>query len=467
MTEAVSPGGPIAAPAPVDGLQAPAFSTAPPFSRAYTRYAMWLLLGIYVINFLDRQVINILAEPIKQDLGLADWQLGLMSGLAFAVFYTVLGIPIARLAERRNRAIIIGSATALWSGFTALCATAGNFWQLIAYRIGVGVGEAGCTPPAHSLIVDYTPKEKRASALAFYAMGTPIGSLLGLMMGGVIADAYGWRTAFLVAGAPGVVFALLAVFTLKEPRRMMRQHADKLAAASATFSQTVAYLMKRRTFWLIAFAAAIKAFIGYGHAPFTASFFLRNHGPEVQDLASSIGMTLGYDLKSVGFLGLVLGFMSGTAGAIGSLTGGWIADRYGRRDLRAYMVAPAIASLITIPILIVALTVDSAATALLILPINYFLATLWYGPVYGTAQSVVPPHMRATAAAILLFIINLIGLGLGPLAVGLLSDGFNRGLGLGAADGVRWALIVSTLFGMVAFACFWTARRTIREDTVS
>ncbi|HZZ34898.1 MAG TPA: MFS transporter [Caulobacteraceae bacterium] len=460
MTEAVDPGS-VAPAAAAPKVQ------AAPFSRAYARYAMWLLLGIYIVNFLDRQVINILAEPIKEDLGLADWQLGLMSGLAFAVFYTFLGIPIARLAERKNRALIIGSATAVWSGFTALCATAGNFWQLIVYRIGVGVGEAGCTPPAHSLIVDYTPREKRASALAFYSMGTPIGSLLGLIMGGLVADAHGWRAAFLVAGAPGLIFALLAFFTLKEPRRLIAEHAQKAAAASATFGQTMAYLAKRRTFWFIAFAAAIKAFIGYGHAPFTASFFLRNHGPEVASLASKVGLTLGFDLKSVGFLGLAIGIMSGAAGTIGSWTGGWIADKYGARDLRAYMVAPAIASLITIPIYITAVSVDSAAFALLILPINYFLGTLWYGPVYGTGQSVVPPHMRATAAAILLFIINLIGLGLGPLAVGLLSDWFNKGMGLGPAEGVRWALIVASMFGLVAFACFWLARRTIREDTVS
>ena len=190
-----------------------------PFSAAYTRYAMFLLLGIYIVNFLDRSVVNILAEPIKQELHLADWQLGMMSGLAFALFYTVLGIPIARLAERSNRPIIIGTATAVWSGFTMLSGTASSFIQLIAYRIGVGVGEAGCTPPAHSLIADYVPKERRASALAFYSMGTPLGGLLGLVMGGLVADAYGWRAAFLVAGLPGIVFALLTWFTLKEPRK--------------------------------------------------------------------------------------------------------------------------------------------------------------------------------------------------------------------------------------------------------
>jgi len=455
MPEAVSPSGPVTTPHADGGLQ------AAPFSKAYARYAMWLLLGIYVINFLDRQVINILAEPIKEDLGLADWQLGLMSGLAFAVFYTFLGIPIARLAERKNRAFIIGGATAVWSGFTALCATAGSFSQLIIYRIGVGVGEAGCTPPAHSLIVDYTPKEKRASALAFYSMGTPIGSLLGLVMGGLIADAYGWRAAFLVAGVPGLLFAGLAFFTLKEPRKLMAQHAAQVAAASATFSQTMAYLLKRKTFWFIAFAAAIKAFIGYGHAPFTASFFLRNHPEAIAKLASDFG------LGPVGFLGLALGLISGIAGAIGSWAGGAIADKYGRKDLRAYMVAPAIASLITIPVYITVVSLDHAPTALLLLAVNAFLGTLWYGPVYGTGQSVVPPHMRATAAAILLFIINLIGLGLGPLAVGLLSDYFNKGMGMGPAEGVRWALITSTLFGLIAFVCFWMARRTIREDTVS
>ena len=310
MTEAVNAGVTTDAP-------------AVPFSKGYTSYAMWLLLGIYAINFLDRQVINILAEPIKLELGLADWQLGLMSGLAFALFYTVLGIPIARFAERSNRPIIIGSAVAVWSGFTALCAIATNFWQLIFFRIGVGVGEAGCTPPAHSLISDYVPKEKRASALAFYSMGTPIGGLMGLVMGGLVADAYGWRAAFLVAGVPGVLFALLAIFTLKEPRRLMAEHARKVAASTtATFGETMRYLSKRKTFWYIAFAAAVKAFIGYGHAPFTASFFLRNHPEEIQRLASHFGLILGYDMKSIGFLGLALGLVSGISGAIGSIAGG-------------------------------------------------------------------------------------------------------------------------------------------------
>lgn len=453
------------------GLEPAAIPAAPtaasPFTRAYTRYAMGLLLAIYIVNFLDRQVVNILAEPIKNDLGLADWELGLMSGLAFAVFYTFLGIPIARLAERRHRPIIIGASVVAWSGFTALCGAAQNFTQLVACQIGVGVGEAGCTPPAHSLIVDYVPKEKRASALAFYSMGTPLGGLVGMIMGGLVADAYGWRAAFLVAGAPGILFALLVLTTLEEPRRLMGCHAAQVKAATTSFGETLKGLTHKPTFWFIAFAAAIKAFIGYGHAPFTASFFMRNHFDEIAGLARQAGSLFSFDMGPVGFLGLALGLIVGVGGATGSWLGGWLADKFGVKDLRAYMVAPAIASLVTIPIYITAVTVDSAVLGILMLAANALLGTIWYGPVYGTAQSIVPPHMRATTAAILLFIINLIGLGLGPLAVGLLSDWFNHDLGLGSAQGVRWALIVSTLFGLVAFAFFWIARKTIREDNVS
>lgn len=455
MTETAAPSvDPIAPPV------TPAVS-ASPYSPAYTRYAMFLLLGIYIVNFLDRAVVNILAEPIKNDLGLADWQLGLMSGLAFAIFYTVLGIPIARLAERKNRPIIIGTAVAVWSGFTALSGMANSFLQLVIFRIGVGVGEAGCTPPAHSLIADYVPKEKRASALAFYSMGTPLGGLLGLVMGGLVADAYGWRAAFLVAGAPGIIFALLCWFTLKEPRKLIAQHSVAIQSTQVTFGETLKYLATKKTFWLIALGAAIKAFIGYGHAPFTASFFLRIHGEEVKALAE------GFGLQSIGFLGLALGLMGGTAGAISAYLGGQIADKYAKTDLRGYVVVPAFASLLAVPIYILAVSVPSASVALWILVINGLLGSLWYGPVYAIGQSIVPPHMRATTSAILLFTINLIGLGLGPLAVGILSDVMANGFGMGSAQGVRWALMISTCFGFVAFALFWIARKTIRDEMVS
>lgn len=432
-----------------------------PVSSGYRRYALWVLLIIYTLNFLDRQVVNILAEPIKRDLGLADWQLGMMTGLAFAIFYTVLGIPIARMAETKNRPFIIGASVAAWSAFTVLCGFTQNFWQLILARIGVGVGEAGCTPPAHSLITDYVPREKRAGAIAFYSIGTPLGTLAGMAMGGLVADAYGWRVAFMVAGAPGVLFALIAAFTLVEPRRQLAADIAARAASKISFGAALAVLATKKTFWLVALAASIKAFVGYGHAPFTASFFFRVHGPEVAELAARFG------LKSAGFLGLALGLIGGTAGVIGAWFGGILADRLGAKDLRAYVIVPAIASLVTIPFYILAVSVGSPMAAIGILTIPVLLGTLWYGPVYATAQSIVDPHMRATASAVLLLIINLIGLGLGPVAVGALSDLLAGPGGLGEAQGVRWALILSTLLGLVAFGLFWTARKTIREEMVA
>ena len=432
-----------------------------PVSSGYRRYALWVLLIIYTLNFLDRQVVNILAEPIKRDLGLADWQLGMMTGLAFAIFYTVLGIPIARMAETKNRPYIIGASVAVWSAFTVLCGFTQNFWQLILMRIGVGVGEAGCTPPAHSLITDYVPKEKRASAIAFYSIGTPLGTLVGMAMGGLVADAYGWRVAFMMAGAPGILFALVAAFTLIEPRRQLAADIAARASAQISFKAALAVLATKKTFWLVALAASIKAFIGYGYAPFIASFFFRNHGAEIAQLAA------GFGLKSAGFLGLALGLIGGTAGVIGAWLGGFLADRLGAKDLRAYVMVPAIASVLTIPIFITAVSLNAPMPAIGLLAINALLGTLWYGPVYATAQSIVEPHMRATASAVLLLVINLIGLGLGPVAVGLLSDVLAGPGGLGEAQGVRWALILSAGLGLVAFGLFWQASKTIREDMVA
>lgn len=443
-----------------------------PLSKGYRRYALWMLLIIYTLNFLDRQIVNIIAEPIKQDLGLADWQLGMMTGLMFAVFYTVLGIPLARLAEKANRPMIIGVSVGLWSFFTALCGFAQNFWQLALARVGVGIGEAGCSPPAHSLITDYVPKEKRASAIAFYSIGTPLGTLIGLAMGGLIADAYGWRVAFLVAGAPGVLIALLTIFTLPEPRKQLTADMRARAGAGPSLGAAAKVLMTKRTFWFIAFAAAIKAFIGYGHAPFTASFFLRVHSQELAEMAASASAMLGVTIGPLGFLGLALSVVGGTAGVIGAWLGGVIADKLGARDLRAYVTVPAIAALITVPIYTVALLSPSAVIAIPLLAVNALLGTLWYGPVYATAQSIVEPRMRATCAALLLFIINLVGLGLGPLAVGIASDLIGGNLidgsaAVKAAEGVRWALIASVYVNIVAFALFWAARKTIREETVS
>ena len=457
MTDAVAPAvaPPIAAP-----TIAPAAEWTPA-PLAYRRYALGLLLVVYMLNFLDRQVVNILAEPIKKDLHLHDWQIGAMSGIAFALLYTFLAIPIARLAERVSRALIIAGSLTLWSGFTALCGVSQNFVQLCLARLGVGFGEAGCTPSAHSIIADDTPAKDRAFALAFYAMGTPLGSLIGLAMGGIVADAYGWRVAFFVAGAPGLLVAAIVALTLREPRRRLAARATQARAAQATFRETLRYLAAKPTFWLVAFSASISAFIGYGQAPFTASFFLRVHGPEVAALAAGLGW------KSLTFVGVSIGLIGGTAGALGSVLGGKISDWATARDLRAYVTVPAIGGLIWAPLYCLAILAPTAKVSLLMLIAPSLLGTLWYGPVYAVAQSVVPPNMRATTAALMLFIINIVGLGLGPLFTGAMSDFLSAPQRLGSAGGVQWALIATTAFVAPSIALSLMARRTIRADLVS
>ncbi|HLZ74837.1 MFS transporter [Phenylobacterium sp.] len=439
--------------------------TIAPVGAAYRRYALWLLLLVYVINFLDRQVVNILAEPIKLDLHLADWQLGLLSGFAFGIVYTLLGFPLARAADRHHRGFLIAGCLAAWSGFTGACGFAQNFVQLVAARAGVGIGEAGCTPTSHALIADYTPKDKRASALAFYAMGTPIGSLLGLAIGGVLSDYFGWRVAFMVAAVPGLILAVVCAFTIREPRTRLTAAAQIAADASghalATFGETVRYLAKKRAFWFLAFGAGIRAFLGYGHAVFNPSFFYRCHGPEVAALAHSL------HLRPQSFVGLSLGLLAGVAGALGSWAGGQIADKWGARDLRVYGSIPALSVVISAPLALAAYATHSAVLALVLLGLTYFLGTLWYGPIYASAQGMVPQRMRAMSASMMLFVINFLGLVLGALCIGALSDALNKGLHLGPAEGVRWALIASVVFGAVSAPLFWMARRNVREEMVS
>jgi len=457
MTEAaaraVAPGGEVAERAKPHVPLVPA---------GFRRYALIILLLVYTVNFLDRQIVTILAEPIKNELGISDTQLGVLTGFAFGIIYVGLGLPLARLADRFNRVWIIGGSMAVWSVFTMVCGRAMSFPTLVAARMGVAVGEAGCTPTAHALIADYTPREKRASALAFFSLGTPIGSVLGLALGGVLADTYGWRSAFLLAGLPGLVLAAVVFLTLREPRNSMTLAARReAAAAQMSFTATVKYLANKPTFWFIAFAASIKAFIGYGQAPFLISFFLRIHGEQLAALAAP------FHLKPLGFLGVVLGPAAGVLAGLSTLVGGAIGDRFGAKDLRAYVSVPAVAALVSLPFFCAAMLVRDVGLALLLLIPSSLLGSLWYGPVYAAAQGLVPPQMRATAASIVLFIINMMGLGFGTLVVGAASDFFNIGLGLGKAEGVRWALISAALLGLISALLFWLARRRIREEMVS
>ncbi len=446
--------------AAVDQVAAP--DGAPqPLVGAYRGYAMGLLLTISIINYLDRQVVHILAEPIKNDLGLADWQLGMLTGLAFGVLYTLFGLPIARLAERGNRPYIIASATAVWSVFTILCGTVGNFWQLALARVGVGIGEAGCTPPAHSLIMDYTAPAKRGSALAFYGMGAPLGGLLGMAFGGLVADAFGWRAAFLLAGGPGILLAILTFLTLQEPRRKTPRIASKIEGQE-TLRAMLKLVSAKRSYWLLGAAITCNVFIAYGHGPFIASFYLRNHSAELAQAASATGSLLGFSLGPVGFLGLALGLLGGTCGAIGILIGGRLADHFGPADPRRYLYLPALAILLCVPIFIGAMLASSIWVSLALYGLNALVGFTWYGPAYTGWFSLVPAHMRATNSAVSLFVANLLGLGLAPLGVGLLSDFY--GASMGSGEGIRWALISLTSVGVLTALLFWLAASTFRDE---
>ncbi len=428
-------------------------------SPAYRRYVMCLLLGIYILNFVDRQIVNILAEPIKQDLGLADWQLGMMGGLAFAVLYTTLGIPISLMAERRSRPFIIATAIAVWSAFTALCGLAQNFLQLVLARIGVGVGEAGCTPPAHSLIMDYAPPEKRSSALAFYGMGVPIGGLLGMAIGGIVADAYGWRTAFLIAAAPGIVFCLLTFVTLKEPRDIGLVVIAPPDLQRVTMRETLRVLLSKRSFPFISAGIAINSFVSVGTSLFMASFFLRLHGDEVARLGAQFG------LEPIAFLGVALGLIHGIFGTLGMWCGGQFADIFGAKDRRWYMWGSAIAALLFVGPFVLAITTGSLLVSLAAFAVSSIASLLHYGPSITAALSIAPPRMRAPASALQLFFTNLVGLGLGPIAVGAFSD--HLAVSLGVNQGLRWAIVYCSFVGVIAAGMFMMAARTLREDMAS
>ena len=418
-------------------------AAAPPSTRrAY--YALAVLFLVYVFNYIDRSILNILAEPIKNDLKLHDWQIGLMGGIAFALFYTFVGIPVARLADTHNRRNIITVSLAIWSAMTAVCGLAANFWQLLLMRIGVAVGEAGGSPPAHSMISDLFSANRRATALGIYALGIPVGTMIGQLAGGWISEEMNWRMAFFIVGVPGLFVALLLRLTVSEPVRGYTQQVVAGKADAPPVMFVFKALWARKSFRYMSLGGALHALVGYGVGPFVPAMFARIH---------HLGM------KEIGTALFLLGF----AGILGTATGGYFADRLSVRDVRWYVWLPGIATLISVPFSTSVYLWPTPYTAFAIAAIPAFLGSYYLGPTFALAQGLVGLRMRALAASILLFVLNLIGMGLGPMVVGATSDLLNAYTALGVQS-VRWALVSVLLFNVLSTVFYLLAARDLKAD---
>jgi MFS family permease len=391
-------------------------------ARRSASIVLILLLVAYVFNYLDRQILGILAGPIIGELHLSDRQFGLLSGPPFAILYSVLGIPFAFLADRTSRSRVVAAAVAVWSAFTALCGTAVSFWQFFAFRMGVGIGEAGGVAPSYALIADYFEPRRRARALAIFSLGVPIGLSLGTLLGAYIAHAISWRAAFFTMGVAGVLLAPVMLIVVRD---VPRQHGP----SAAPIGQVFPMLARKPVFWLMAFAASSSSLCGYGLATWT---------PTVLERSFHLGLLeRGQFMASVVFIG----------GCTGVFAGGWLADRLGQRDRGWYAKLPAIAWLITAPTFAAGLMAPSLWLAWPLLLIPNALNILWLGPVITAVQHLVPQRMRSTASASFLLINNLIGLGVGPYLIGAISTALKHSYG---AESLRYAAVGCTVFYLLA-----------------
>ena len=452
----------------------------PEFSRAYRVYVLIVLTAVYTFNFVDRQIMGILAPSIQEDLGLSDSQLGILIGFAFAVLYTTVGIPIARLADRTNRVNIVAISLGLWSGFTALCGLAQNFTQLALARVGVGIGEAGGSPPSHSIISDLYPKEKRAGALAVYALGIPIGVTLAYLGGGWIVQNFDWRTTFLALGIPGVLFALLFKLTVREPTRggteevgaqdafkglkiaepiglvekVLRQMTLLLPkkAAKATFTELATlwratkHLLAIPSYRAIVIGLTAGSFASYATAGWIVAFFGRSH-PDFATL-------------SVFFW---LGLINGTAYVLGVFVGGNLVDRLAIRNKSAYGWVPVVALGLNVPFFLGAMWINDPVWSLALWWPSHLLTGFYLGPCFALAQTLAPVSIRALSTAIFFFILNMIALGFGPTYVGFLSDFLSSG-GMTSELSLRIALSSVVIAGLISICGFWYLAKKLPAD---
>jgi predicted MFS family arabinose efflux permease len=411
----------------------------------YPALVLTMLLVVYTFNFLDRQILGILAKPIQASLQLSDAQFGAIGGTAFAILYSVLGVPLALLADRVGKTRVIAGSLVVWSGFTALCGTATGFWSLFLSRLGVGVGEAGGVAPSYALIADYFPVERRARALAIYSMGIPIGLGSGVLLGAYIAALVDWQTAFLTVGVAGILVAPVFLWLVRDrPRPAPVAEADAVPVLAV-----IPILARKPAYWLLSIGAGCSSMAGYGLALWV---------PKI--IAVHYGWTSNHDLIKVGqFMGSLL-LIGGTTGIF---LGGVFADRLGTVDRAWYARLPAIAWLITAPTFMLGLFTPYPMFAWFLLLIPNALNTLWLGPIVTAAQHLAPSRMRASASGSFLLVNNLLGLGLGPLLMGTLSDALKASYG---ADSLRYAAIIGVSLYLVAALLAFLAIKPLKRGWV-
>jgi MFS family permease len=446
-------------------------------SNNYRNYVLFILFVVYGLSYVDRQILSNLIEPIRKEYGFTDMQMGLLSGTAFAVFYATLGIPIARFADRHSRVNIITASLVVWSIATAMTGIAHGFWQLFMVRIGVGVGEAGCNPSAYSIISDYFPAKRRSTAQSIYSTGVYLGQFIGFVVAGYVAHEYGWRAAFYVVGLPGVAVAVLLKMSLREPPRGFSEPAGYVASKPPGAFAVVRKLWSLASFRNLSLASGLHALVAYGLNNYYAAFLMRSHGMTIKETSAA--------LAAITLIG----------GITGTFLGGKLSDFFGQRnggDPRYQMWVPGVALLINIPVWLAALLVPDKSTVMILMIPAIALGATYLGPSISATHQLVGVRERAVSGALLLFVLNIIGIGMGPILSGFISDVFALCLQnsacasepmthfgqafaskftgvkitneLAKADGLKYALCVMSVANLWSAHHYFRAARTLRED---
>ncbi len=412
------------------------------FTTTYKIYVLLLLLVVYISNYADRMILSVLMPAIKAEFQVSDAALGFLAGTAFAVFYATLGVPIAIMADRGNRKTIISIAVAIWSVMTAVCGLAQNYWQFAFARVGVGVGEAGGSPPSHAIISDMFAPKNRATALGIFALGVPFGLFVGLYGGAHIAATYGWRTTFYVLGIPGLILSLLVMFTIREPRRGASDGAAPVGEAPPLMT-TIRHMLNQPSLVHVFAGATITTLVGYAGVQWWPTFVMRSHGLSMTDLS------------------LFLALVFGVAGGLGTFFGGYIADQFSKRDLKWMPRIVTIATLVGLPFGLALYLTDSSAIVFALIGIPAALGAVYLPPTYAMTQGLVDVRMRTVASALLLFVINLIGMGIGPFLAGYISDALAPTYG---KDSLRYALFAISFLNIWAAGHYWLAGNYFERD---